>query len=211
MQLIVSSRTLRYILMAACLMPLWLALSMASQEIRTSKARNALAIAAKSTGENRLEFLNKAKKALTPPGPTGELYDLTAQLALLSPQTDLNAAQMLTQLALQRSPVRAESWARLAYIERVREGKLTDKALNYLDRSFVVEPAGYTQFILWRMEFMFAHWSQLSLSLQEVTMRSYCVIAIWYGKGYALKMAQKAGNQDLEMHAEKTLDLTCSL
>jgi hypothetical protein len=180
---------------------------MAKQEIRTSLARNALANAAKTTGDDHLAFLNEAKKALTPPGPTGELYDLAAQLALLRPPVDMNAAERLTRKALERSPARAESWARLAYLELLREGKLTDKALEYLDHSFVVEPAGYKQFMLWRLEFMFSHWSQLPRPLQEATMRSFRIMALWRGNGFALKMAQKSDNPNLEIWAKNALNI----
>ena len=193
--------------MAACLIALWFAVPMAKQEIRTSQARNALVNAAKTTGDEHLAFLNEAKKALTPPGPTGELYDLAAQLALLLPPVNMNAAESLTHKALERSPARAESWARLAYIELLREGKLTDKALEYMDHSFVVEPAGYKQFMLWRLEFMFTHWAELPLDLQNTTMRSFRIMALWRGKAFKLKMAQKVGNPDLESRARSALDL----
>ncbi len=197
----------RYALLGACLIALWFAIPMARQEIRTSQARNALANAAKTAGGDHLAFLNEAKKALTPPGPTSELYDLAAQLVLLRPPIDMNAAESLTRKALERSPARAESWARLAYIELLRKGTLTDKALEYLDHSFVVEPAGYKQFMLWRLEFMFSHWSQLSPSLQEATMRSFRIMAQWRGKGFALKLAKKAGNADLESRVRQVLDM----
>ncbi len=197
----------RYTVMGVCLVALWFVVPIARQEIRTSQARNALANAAKTTGDDHLAFLNEAKKALTPPGPTGELYDLAAQLALLRPPIDMNAADRLTRKALERSPARAESWARLAYIGLLRKGKLTDQALEYLDHSFVVEPAGYKQFMLWRLEFMFSHWSQLPPSLQEATMRSFRIMAQWRGKSFALIMAQKAGNPNVERRARKALDM----
>ena len=202
-----SGSLTRYALMGACLIALWFAMPMAKQEIRTSQARNALANAAKTTGDDHLALLNEAKKALSSPGPTGELYDLAAQLALLRPPVDMNAAERLTRKALERSPARAESWARLAYIELLREGKLTDKALEYLDHSFVVEPAGYKQFMLWRLEFMFGHWSQLPPSLQEASMRSFRIMAQWRGKGFALKMAQKTGNTDLVIWSKTALNI----
>lgn len=198
---------IRYTLMAACLIALWFAAPMEKQEIRTSQARNALANAANTTGDDHLAFLTEANKALTPPGPTGELYDLAAQLTLLLPPIDMNAAKRLTRKALERSPARAESWARLAYIELLREGKLTDKALEYMDHSFVVEPAGYKQFMLWRLEFMFTHWAELTPALKGATLRSFRIMALWRGKAFALKMAQKVGNPEMESQARKTLDM----
>ncbi len=188
---------IRYGLMVLSVIAVLLTIPFALQEMRAAKARLSIAEFTNMSDHDRLAYVRKIKAQLTPPGPTGELYDLAAQVELLKEPQNPGRAKQLTILALTRSPARAESWARLAYIEFVDNGKLTEQALLYLDRSFVVEPAGYKQFMLWRLDFLFSNWSQLSRSLQSETLRSFQMMAIWKGRDFALRFVVKHNNTAL--------------
>ncbi|PHS21567.1 MAG: hypothetical protein COA84_15690 [Robiginitomaculum sp.] len=192
-------------LVGLCLAGLALAIPFARNEMRASKARQVLDLARLAEGEERIQYLLGAKLALTPEGPSGDLYDLSAQLALLQTPMDLKSAERLSWDALKRSPARADSWARLAYIERQRSGRLNEKALTYLDHSFVVEPAGFKDFMTWRLEFMFAHWSQLPPSLQDATLRSLQMLSFWRGPAFSLKLVQGYGDANLTRRAQIVL------
>jgi hypothetical protein len=199
---------IRFGLVGLCLVGLALAIPLARNEVRASKARQTLEWAQLAEGAERLQYLQTAKQALTPEGPSGDLYDLSAQLALLQTPMDLTSAERLSWAALKHSPARADSWARLAFIERQRAGRLNEKALTYLDRSFVVEPAGFKGFMIWRLEFTFLHWSQLPPALQDAAMRSLRTLSLWRGPAFALKLAQGYANADLTRRAQAMLSGT---
>ena len=196
---------IRFGLIGLCLVGLVLAIPLARNEMRASKARQALALAQQVNGEERDQYLQAAKQALIPEGPSGDLYDLSAQLALLQTPMDLASAERLSWAALKHSPARADSWARLAFIERQRAGRLNEKALTYLDRSFVVEPAGFKDFMIWRLAFTFSHWSQLPPPIQDAALRSLRMLSLWRGPAFALKLVQDAGDADLSQRAQMIL------
>jgi hypothetical protein len=173
--------------------------------IRTAKARVSLERIAVAAPLQRDVVMRDAAAELTPPGPDGELYDLAAQFALLQNPDDLGKAESLTKKALMRSPARAESWARLAYIELISEGRLTDRAITYMDRSFTIEPAGYKQFMRWRLEFMFANWAVLPDPLQQQTLRSLRMFHQWKRGNEALKIVKKTNNNGLIERAKAAL------
>ncbi len=197
----------RLVFLALCLIALGFIYPSLKNEIRASTARNALENFALADVEKRAELLSTAARALTPYGPTGELYDLAAQLELLETPLEANAAKALTWRALGQSPNRAESWARLAYIELLSEGKLTDEAVTYLDHSFVVEPAGYKQFMVWRLNFAFTHWQALPAGLQKTVLRSLRMAAEWRGDDFALELVENSKNLDLLAQAQDVLQV----
>ncbi len=180
---------------------------MAGQEIRVNAARNALADLKAAGPNERAELYRAAEQIFSKPANLGEWNDLAAQFALLQQPMDLDGAEALTWAALQKSPARAESWARLAYIDLIRDGKFSPKALEYLERSFIVEPAGYRQFRDWRLNFMFSFWPQFPESLQDMTMRSLRMLAVHRGNEVAMHEVEAHNNAELTEQARIALQI----
>lgn len=193
--------------MGLAVIGLSIAIPRAGQEIKVNAARNALADLTAAGPNERAELYLAAERVFTKPVGLGEWNDLAAQFALLQQPMDLDRAEALSWAALQRSPARAESWARLAYIELVRNGKLTPKSFEYLERSFIVEPAGYGQFMNWRLNFMFAYWSQFPTPLQEMTMRSFRMLAMRRGNDVAMREVGAHNDAELTTRAKLALQI----
>jgi hypothetical protein len=66
----------------------------------------------------------------------------------------------------------------------------------------VVEPAGFKDFMIWRLEFTFSHWSQLPPPLQDAALRSLRMLSLWRGPAFALKLVQGTGDADLTRRAQ---------
>ncbi len=124
--------TLRYILIGCCLLAILFTWPVMQNETRTSRARNLLSDLASTNTVAQYKILDAMEIALIPPGPTSELFDLAVQLYLLKQPLGLSTSENLTLHALERSPARAESWARLAYIELLRDGRVNEKKLPIL-------------------------------------------------------------------------------
>jgi len=195
------------VLLGLCLLALGFIVPLANSEMNALNARQEIIDAGQTIDEARREHLNAAEDALAGVGSSALLTDLAAELALLREPVDLDASARWTQQALTRSPSRAESWARLAFIEVLRAREFTDKSIGYLEHSFIIEPAGYQQFMIWRLEFMFAYWSQIPHTLQESTLRSLRMTAQWRGQNFALSLATKINNPDLTTRAHTALQI----
>ncbi len=193
--------------MMACALALLLALPLLRQELHSAKARHAIAKISPATPEDSDASVNIARKALSRPGASGNLLNLAAQLALLDTVQNAETAQDYTWQSLQESPTRAEGWARLAYIDLLANGKFTKDAISYLEHSFVAEPAGYQDFMVWRLEFIFANWQHLPLSLQQQALFSLRMMAQSKGKEFAFNMMRQFNNQDLIIRASAALSL----
>ncbi len=89
---------------------------------------------------------------------------------LLAPKTPSKAAidraEELSQLALDEFPYDTSSWTRLAYIDRLRHGQLTQTGAAALARSYdlvAVDPL----IGAWRVHFSLENWEKLPKSLKE--------------------------------------------
>lgn len=90
---------------------------------------------------------------------------------LLTPRTPSSAAmdraEHLSQLALDEFPYDTSSWTRLAYIDRLRHGHLTQTGTSALTRSYdlvAVDP----NIGAWRVHFALENWDKLPKSLKEL-------------------------------------------
>lgn len=90
---------------------------------------------------------------------------------LLAPSTPPSAAvdraEQLSQLALDEFPYDTSSWTRLAYIDRLRHGHLTERGVAALARSYdlvAVDP----NIGAWRVHFALENWDKLPNSLKEL-------------------------------------------
>jgi len=78
--------------------------------------------------------------------------------------------------ALDTSPMRTDAWLTVAFIEEKKSGRLTPKAAEALDRSYVVGPLD-PDVGLWRLKFGFDNWPHLSKELQNDAIRE--LSAVW--------------------------------
>ncbi|MFZ3007516.1 MAG: hypothetical protein WA047_15220 [Phenylobacterium sp.] len=78
----------------------------------------------------------------------------------------MDRAEQLSQLALDEFPYDTSSWTRLAYIDRLRHGHLTQTGASALARSYdlvAVDP----NIGAWRVHFALENWDKLPKSLKE--------------------------------------------
>jgi hypothetical protein len=145
----------------------------ASADFRASSTADALAAAGseEATPEYRATALLTADSALAWGAPSGDLLELAASRALLSDPPSLDAAEAFTWNALRRSPTRGGAWARLAYIDAVRDGRLDAFGREALARSFEVLPYAPETLRHWRLEFTLSRWSELDAGLREAALR----------------------------------------
>jgi hypothetical protein len=115
--------------------------------------------------------LYRADDSLASGVPTGELRDLAAARALLADPPDLDTAERRTWEALQRSPARAEAWARLAYIDLRRDGRLGPQGESALALSYEVEPYASEELRHWRVEFVLTHWEVIGPEVRDAALR----------------------------------------
>jgi hypothetical protein len=145
----------------------------ASDDFRAAAATRALAAAGGADASQALRdnVLAAADAALAPGAPSAELADLAASRALLSQPADLDRAEAFTRAALRRSPARAGSWARLAYIDTAREGELGPEGLAALVRSYEVQPFAPESLMRWRVEFVLSRWAEVDEDLRNAALR----------------------------------------
>jgi hypothetical protein len=103
--------------------------------------------------------------------PSGDLLELAAARALLQEPPDLDAAEALSWDALRRSPARAESWARLAYIDAARDGRLDAPGQEALARSYAAAPYTVEALRRWRAEFTLSRWGEVDDELRQAALR----------------------------------------
>ncbi len=108
----------------------------------------------------RAGALQSAEHTLAAPSQTGALDELKARLVILQ-AGDLGDATQLSLDALMRSPAREESWARLAYLDAVKNGDLSSEGLAALNHSFIARPYPPLAFQFWRVEFTMSYWRDL--------------------------------------------------
>lgn len=117
----------------------------------------------------------------------GELLHLAqrdedvANAALALPHPDLDAAESRTWSALSQAPATASAWARLAYIDHVRGGRLSNEGLDYLDRTYEVAPLG-PDITPWRVRFAYENWALLTPSLRRKAMEELRTYARYRGQ-----------------------------
>lgn len=71
------------------------------------------------------------------------------------------AAGALTRLSLAEAPANPTAWLRLAYLDALADGTLTQVGERALAMSYSVAPYG-PDVTAWRLDFAFDHWSALS-------------------------------------------------
>lgn len=99
----------------------------------------------------------------------GAGYDREAERLLASRKPSRAAtdrAEQLTHLALDEFPYDTSSWTRLAYIDRLRHGRLTQTGASALARSYdlvAIDP----NVGAWRIHFALENWDKLPKSLKK--------------------------------------------
>ena len=124
-------------------------------------------------------------------GPIGPLSldrleaaaDTPLQAPAPAPEDFRHAAHLTEQLIAQR-PAAASPWLRLAYIERVQNGRLSTRAQALVLRSYALEPLG-PELTRWRLTFLFENWDALSPLLRHKAMNE--LAAVFPRHGWALR------------------------
>lgn len=80
--------------------------------------------------------------------------------------TDIDAALREAEAALALSPTAATSWLRIADLEARRNGALTPRAVQALERSYQTAPLG-PDVTAWRLAFLFERWRELPPGLRR--------------------------------------------
>jgi hypothetical protein len=81
----------------------------------------------------------------------------------------LAEAERVTRQELAFGPARPAAWLRLAYIHRVRAGRLDETAIEALRSSYEVAPHD-PEVYLWRTRFVFEHWSAMPADLRRAAL-----------------------------------------
>jgi hypothetical protein len=79
---------------------------------------------------------------------------------------NLERARQETWQALNQSPADDAAWLRLAYIDRLKHGRLTGEGTTWLERSYEVAPFG-PETSLWRVRFAWENWDALTPELRK--------------------------------------------
>lgn len=104
--------------------------------------------------------------------PAAGVHDLRATALLEAGRmrpAELAAARRETLAALARSPVDDAAWLRMAYIDRLRGGRLAAEGKEALRRSYDVAPYG-PDTSLWRVRFALENWQDLDPELRRETL-----------------------------------------
>lgn len=144
-------------------------------------------------------------------GGKADLLDLApraeerANAVLADPVPDLAFAETQTRTALAQAPMTATAWARLAYIEQARTGRMTPAALDAMERSYAVAPFG-PDVTNWRLRFLFESWTQLTPSLRTQAMDELRVLSRYRG-GAARKLVEEIQNPSGRLAADMVRSL----
>ncbi len=90
-------------------------------------------------------------------------YDRRAEQVLAAPRPSAGAvsqSKRLTELALSEFPYDTSAWLRLAYIDRLQNGRMSPRGIAAFTRSYdlvAVDP----QFAAWRIHFALENWTKL--------------------------------------------------
>lgn len=158
---------------AALVVTAFTSVSMLRSDLKAGAARTALetASAPQTDAAAREAALARAERALSEGLETGELADLAAELALMQSPPDLQTAEQRSHEALRASPARAQAWARLAYIDTLRNGRLGDQGNLYLAQSYLVEPFSPDDLRHWRLSFTFNYWRDIDARVRASAVR----------------------------------------
>lgn len=95
---------------------------------------------------------------------------------------DIQLAQAAARRALTIAPTHAAAWLDLAYIDRLRHGKLTPAGVAALQRSYDFEPLG-PDVSPWRIRFAHEHWSEIGPELRREAIKE--TESLWTAAGGA--------------------------
>jgi len=162
-------------------------------DLRAAAANRTIAAATAAAGTPAgSAALNDAADVLRGAQPTSELRDLAAALALLTTPSDLDTVERLSASALAASPARAETFARLAYIDVLRNGALTQTGAQALQDSYLAAPYAEQSLRRWRLEFTLGLWSQIDPSLRSTALSEANVAArVWSERVWMVAMAER--------------------
>ena len=97
-----------------------------------------------------------------------------------------DSALSLNRAVLTVAPMSTPAWLRIAYLQ-TREGAAPNAStLDALERSYSVAPFG-PDATLWRLRFIFDHWSQVTPSLQRQALAELDTLS--YSRGKVFKAA----------------------
>jgi hypothetical protein len=88
--------------------------------------------------------------------PSAAWFEALSELAT-DPETSLTAARK----AVEADPSRAFAWARIAWLESAKAGKVTASSLDALTRSMDACPLCDGDLMRWRLNFVLANWSAM--------------------------------------------------
>ncbi len=155
----------------------------------------------------RSAALEAAHRNLSGRLATGNLNATASAVALAMAPPDLDRAEEAARYALATGPAKADAWARLAYVDAVRDDTLDEEGRTALMRSYLVSPYGPPAFQRWRMEFSLAFWSQLDEPLRASALRQASVIVQDEGgRAYLDRLADTTPDQAGSLALRRHLD-----
>jgi hypothetical protein len=95
---------------------------------------------------------------------------------------DVRLAEAAARRALAIAPTHAAAWLDLAYIDRLRHGRLTPAGVAALQRSYDFEPLG-PDVSPWRIRFTHEHWTEVGPELRRQAIKE--TESLWTAAGGA--------------------------
>jgi hypothetical protein len=95
---------------------------------------------------------------------------------------DVRLAEAAARRALSIAPTHAAAWLDLAYIDRLRHGRLTAAGVAALQRSYDFEPLG-PDVSPWRIRFTHEHWTEIGPELRRQAIKE--TESLWTAAGGA--------------------------
>jgi hypothetical protein len=98
---------------------------------------------------------------------SADYLETLAELGVQPATQDLEAARLAAKTAVEVDPSRAHAWSLLAYLDSVKDGKITPAALDALTRSMNACPLCDQDLIRWRFNFVLANWNAVPDELRR--------------------------------------------
>jgi len=111
--------------------------------------------------------------------PATDSFEAISEIALSG--HDIELALSAARQAVAADPDRAFVWARLAYLETEKAGRVVPAALDALGRSLDACPLCDEELIRWRFKYVLANWREIPEDLRKRTFESADILR-WTGR-----------------------------
>ena len=107
---------------------------------------------------------------------SADYLDVLATRALETTPPLIELAEEATRLSIDKDRRRTSNWNRIAYLDVLKNGRITHVGINALRESFYRSPYGDTQDMRWRLQFANAYWHQLPRDLKTQSLAQITVL-----------------------------------